>query len=244
MSIVMRDIKKSYGAVEALRGVDFHARRGEVMAILGDNGAGKSTLIKILSGAIEPTSGTMTVDDQEVKFSKPNDARDAGIGTLYQDLALFDGLSVTMNFYIGREATKGFGFLDYAPMQRHASELINKYSVRNMDINNAVGGLSGGQRQIVALARTVGFGGNYVILDEPTSALSPAAAQEVLEIVRQMRDQGVGVIIITHNIVQAMSVADELTVLRLGDVAGVRKVSETSEEQIVSLLVGVDQKVA
>lgn len=244
MSIVMRDINKSYGAVEALKGVDFHARRGEVMAILGDNGAGKSTLIKILSGALEPTSGTMSVDDKEVKFSKPNDARDAGIGTLYQDLALFDGLSVSMNFYIGREATKFLGFLDYAPMQRHAGELINKYSVRDMNIHNAVGGLSGGQRQIVALARTVGFGGNYVILDEPTSALSPSAAQEVLDVVRQMRDQGIGVILITHNILQAMSVADEVTVLRLGEVAGVRKVSETTEEDIVSLIVGVNQKAA
>lgn len=241
MSVEMRGINKSYGAVVALKNVDFTARPAEVMAILGDNGAGKSTLIKILSGAVGPTSGTITVDGREVNFSKPSDARESGIGTLYQDLAIFDGLNVAMNFFIGREEVGFAGFLNYPQMQRRAHELVTRYSVRNIDIHSPLQGLSGGQRQIVALARTVGFGGRFVILDEPTSALSPSAALEVLDVVRRLRDQGIGVIIITHNISQAIKVADHITVLRLGEIAGVREVSKTSEEEVVSLIVGASQ---
>lgn len=241
MSVEMRGINKSYGAVVALKNVDFTARPAEVMAILGDNGAGKSTLIKILSGAVGPTSGTIAVDGREVNFSKPSDARESGIGTLYQDLAIFDGLNVTMNFFIGREEVGFGGFLNYPQMQRRAHELVSRYSVRNIDIHSPVQGLSGGQRQIVALARTVGFGGRFVILDEPTSALSPSAALEVLDVVRRLRDQGIGVIVITHNISQAMKVADHITVLRLGEIAGVREVSKTSEEEVVGLIVGASQ---
>lgn len=241
MTIEMRGIHKSYGAVEALKNVDFTARPGEVMAILGDNGAGKSTLIKILSGAVEPTAGTITVDGREVALTKPTDAREAGIGTLYQDLALFDGLNVTMNFFMGREDVGFGGFLNYPEMQRRAHKLVSRYTVRNIDIHSPLQGLSGGQRQIVALARTVGFGGRFVILDEPTSALSPSAAVEVLDVVRSLRDRGIGVIIITHNIAQAMKVADYVTVLRLGEVAGVREISKTSEEDVVALIVGVGQ---
>lgn len=241
MTIEMRSISKSYGAVEALKNVDFTSRPGEVMAILGDNGAGKSTLIKILSGAVEPTSGSIKVDGKEVKFAKPTDAREAGIGTLYQDLAVFDGLNVTMNFFMGREDTAFGGFLNYPKMQRRAHELVARYSVRNIDIHSQLQGLSGGQRQIVALARTVGFGGRFVILDEPTSALSPSAALEVLDVVRGLRDSGIGVIIITHNIAQAMKVADHVTVLRLGEVAGVREIARTTEEEVVRLIVGVGQ---
>lgn len=241
MSVEMRGINKSYGAVVALKNVDFTARPAEVMAILGDNGAGKSTLIKILSGAVGPTSGTIAVDGREVNFSKPSDARESGIGTLYQDLAIFDGLNVTMNFFIGREEAGFGGFLNYPQMQRRAHELVSRYSVRNIDIHSPLQGLSGGQRQIVALARTVGFGGRFVILDEPTSALSPSAALEVLDVVRRLRDQGIGVIVITHNISQAMKVADHITVLRLGEIAGVREVSKTSEEEVVGLIVGASQ---
>lgn len=241
MSVEMRGINKSYGAVVALKNVDFTARPAEVMAILGDNGAGKSTLIKILSGAVGPTSGTIAVDGREVNFSKPSDARESGIGTLYQDLAIFDGLNVTMNFFIGREEVGFGGFLNYPQMQRRAHELVSRYSVRNIDIHSPLQGLSGGQRQIVALARTVGFGGRFVILDEPTSALSPSAALEVLDVVRRLRDQGIGVIVITHNISQAMKVADHITVLRLGEIAGVREVSKTSEEEVVGLIVGASQ---
>lgn len=241
MSVEMRGINKSYGAVVALKNVDFTARPAEVMAILGDNGAGKSTLIKILSGAVGPTSGTIAVDGREVNFSKPSDARGSGIGTLYQDLAIFDGLNVTMNFFIGREEVGFGGFLNYPQMQRRAHELVSRYSVRNIDIHSPLQGLSGGQRQIVALARTVGFGGRFVILDEPTSALSPSAALEVLDVVRRLRDQGIGVIVITHNISQAMKVADHITVLRLGEIAGVREVSKTSEEEVVGLIVGASQ---
>lgn len=244
MTIEMRGISKSYGAVEALKDVDFTATRGEVMAIFGDNGAGKSTLIKILSGAIEPTSGTITVDGQEKKFSNPLDAREAGIGTLYQDLAIFDGLDVTMNFYIGREETTFGGFMDFGKMQRRTHELVRKFSVRDIDIHAALEGLSGGQRQIVAITRTTGFGGDFVILDEPTSALSPSAAQEVLAVVRSLADSGIGVIVITHNVAQGLKVADKATVLRLGTVAGVRDAKSTSEEELVSLIVGTNQVAA
>ena len=241
MTIEMRGISKSYGAVEALKDVDFTATRGEVMAIFGDNGAGKSTLIKILSGSIEPTAGTITIDGVARNFSSPIAAREAGIGTLYQDLAVFDQLDVTMNFFIGREKTKFGGFMAFGKMQRRTLELVRKFSVRNIDIHAPLEDLSGGQRQIVAITRATGFGSDYIILDEPTSALSPSAALEVLDVVRQLADSGIGVIIITLNVAQGLAVADKATVLRLGAVAGVIDAKSTSTEEVVSLIVGTNQ---
>lgn len=240
MTIEMRGISKKYGAVEALKDVDFTATPGEVMAIFGDNGAGKSTLIKILSGAVEPTDGTCTVDGLQKNFKSPIDAHEAGIGTLYQDLAVFDGLDVTMNFFIGREETVFGGFMNFGKMQRQTRELVRRFSVRDIDIHSQLLNLSGGQRQIVAITRTTGFGSDYVILDEPTSALSPSAAQEVLDVVRSLADSGIGVIIITHNVAQGLKVADKVTVLRLGRVVGVVDAKSTSEEELVSMIVGAN----
>jgi len=240
MTIEMRGISKKYGAVEALKDVDFTATPGEVMAIFGDNGAGKSTLIKVLSGAIEPTGGTITVDGVQKNFKSPIDAREAGIGTLYQDLAVFDGLDVTMNFFIGREETYFGGFMNFGKMQRQTGELVRRFSVRDIDIHAQLLNLSGGQRQIVAITRTTGFGSDYVILDEPTSAFSPSAAREVLDVVRSLADSGIGVIIITHNVAQGLKVADKATVLRRGRVAGVTDAKSTSEEELVSMIVGTN----
>ncbi len=241
MAIEMSDIAFSYGAVEALNGVDFRVDQGEVVALVGDNGAGKSTLIKVLSGVLEPDRGSITVDGEERVFRSPVDARGAGIETLYQDLALLDNLDVAVNFFVGREKVNRGGFLTFNSMHDEANRIINRYAIRGVDSKALVQNLSGGQRQIVALARAVVFGTKYIILDEPTSALSPAAADEVLKVVRGLSDEGFGVVIITHNVEHAFQVADRLVVLRLGEVAGERERATTTPSEIVSLIVGADE---
>jgi ABC-type sugar transport system ATPase subunit len=241
MAIEMRDITFSYGAVQALDGVDFEVDEGEVVALVGDNGAGKTTLIKVLSGVLEPGGGTIRVDGEPVTFKSPVDAREAGIETLYQDLALLDNLDVAVNFFIGREKVNGRGFLRFNEMHDEAERIINRHAIRGIDSKVLVQNLSGGQRQIIALARAVEFGTRYVILDEPTSALNPAAAEEVLKMVRDLAAKGFGVVMITHNVEHAFKVADRIVVLRLGKVAGIRDRANTSPSDIVSLIVGAEE---
>ncbi len=235
--VQMTGISKRFGQVQALLEVDLPVVPGEVVGLVGDNGAGKSTLMKILAGAIKFDEGTITVDGQEHFFSSPNEAHAAGIEMLYQDLALFDDLSVIANVFIGREVTNFAGFLRFSTLRKRAREIVDAFSVRHIEVNSPVGTLSGGQRQVSALARTVGFGSRYVILDEPTSALSPSAAEEVLDVVRGLADKEIGVIMVSHNLNQVISVCDRVAVLHLGRMAGIRAVKDTTQEEIVSLIV-------
>jgi ABC-type sugar transport system ATPase subunit len=241
VAIDMTGIDFSYGPVEALKGADFHLDPGEVVALVGDNGAGKSTLIKILAGVLRPDAGTVEVDGETVDFKSPRDARDAGIETLYQDLALLDNLDVTMNFFVGREKTGPGGLLRFKKMRHQTSETIHRYAAREIDTTALVQNLSGGQRQVVALSRAIGFGTRYLLLDEPTSALSPVAAEEILETIRGLARQGFGVVVITHNVEHAFKVADRIVVLRLGRVVGSLIVREVSPADVVSLIVGANE---
>lgn len=235
--VQMAGISKRFGQVQALLDVDFSVIPGEVVGLVGDNGAGKSTLMKILAGAIKCDEGTITIDEQEHVFSNPNEAHAAGIEMLYQDLALFDDLSVTANIFVAREITNFAGFLRFSALRKRASEIVDAFSVRQIDVNSPVGNLSGGQRQVSALARTVGFGSRYVILDEPTSSLSPSAAQEVLDIVRRLAEKGIGVIMVSHNLNHIISVCDRVAVLHLGRMAGIKTVKDTTPEEIVAMIV-------
>ncbi len=235
--VQMAGISKRFGQVQALLDVDLSVVPGEVVGLVGDNGAGKSTLMKILAGAIKCDGGTITIDGQEHVFSNPNEAHAAGIEMLYQDLALFDDLSVIANIFVAREITNFAGFLRFSALRKRASEIVDTFSVRQIDVNSPVGNLSGGQRQVSALARTVGFGSRYVILDEPTSALSPNAAQEVLDVVRGLAEKGIGVIMVSHNLNHVISVCDRVVVLHLGRMAGIKTVKDTTQEEIVALIV-------
>lgn len=235
--VKMAGISKRFGQVQALLDVDLSVVPGEVVGFVGDNGSGKSTLMKILAGAIKCDEGTITIDGQEHVFSNPNEAHAAGIEMLYQDLALFDDLSVTANIFVGREVTNFAGFLRFSALKNRASEIVDAFSVRHIDVNSPVGILSGGQRQVSALARTVGFGSRYVLLDEPTSALSPSASQEVLNVVRGLAEKGIGVIMVSHNLNHVISVCHRIAVLHLGRMAGIKTVKDTTQEEIVALIV-------
>lgn len=238
MSIEMRGIRFSYGAVQALDGVDFDVAPGEAVALLGDNGAGKSTLIKVLAGVLRADEGTVEVDGKPLAVGNPVAARQAGIETLYQDLALFDNLDVTMNFFIGRERSDTFGFLRFHDMWNWVDDLMGSLGIRDVPPRRLVQELSGGQRQITAIARAIGFGSKYLVLDEPTSALSPTAAEELLAMTRSVVEGGLGVVVITHNVGHALQVADRVVVMRLGRVAGTLEASETDPSEVVSVMQG------
>lgn len=237
MSVVLSGIAKSYGAVKAIEDIDMTVEAGEVVGVLGDNGAGKSTLMKILAGATAPDAGTIMVDGETYNFANSSAARDAGIAMLYQDLALCDDMSVVHNIFLGREITNRFGFLRYGAMRKRAQEIVNSFSVRPFDVRTPSGHLSGGQRQVSALARTTAFGSRYIILDEPTSALSPSARDEVLAIVRDLADQGIGIIMVSHDLGHVRKVCDRVAILHLGRMAGIRNMAETSQDEIISLIV-------
>ena len=235
--VQLRGISKRFGHVQALQDVDLSVVPGKIMGLVGDNGAGKSTLMKILAGAISFDEGTITVDGRQHAFANPNEAHAAGIEMLYQDLSLFDDLSVLANIFVGREVTNFAGFLNFPALKKRASEIVDSFSVRQIDVASPVANLSGGQRQITALARTVGFGSRYVILDEPTSALSPSAAGEVLDVVRGLAKKAIGVIMVSHNLNHVISVCDHVAVLHLGRLAGVRAIKDTTQEELVALIV-------
>lgn len=214
--IELRDITKSYGSFDALRGIDLDIEEGEVTCVLGDNGAGKSTLIKILAGLHEQTSGELLIDGSPVTFSSPRDAIDAGIATVYQTLAVVDELSVWRNFFLGQELTGAFGMLKQAEMKRICSEQLHEMGIDIPDVDVEIGNLSGGQRQVVAIARAVYFGARVVVLDEPTAALGVKQSGVVLKFIASARDRGVAVVFVTHNPHHAYMVGDHFTILKLG----------------------------
>ncbi|MEU6780017.1 ATP-binding cassette domain-containing protein [Nonomuraea angiospora] len=241
--IAARGIMKSYGHVEALRGADFTLRPGEVVALIGDNGAGKSTLAKILSGVERPDAGTVEVDGEPVAFGSADEARGAGIETVYQDLALCADLSPAGNFFLGRELLRPgllglLGVLDNAAMRRATREACERLGVRLASQTAPVSGLSGGQRQGVAVARAVTWARRVVFMDEPTAALGVVQTQRVLDLIRGVRDSGVSVVLISHNMQDVMAVSDRVEVLRLGRRVARFETARVSMEELVGAMTG------
>ncbi|HEY2373498.1 MAG TPA: ATP-binding cassette domain-containing protein [Gaiellaceae bacterium] len=241
----IRGITKSFGSVQALDGVDFEVRPGEVMALVGDNGAGKSTLIKCIAGTHAPDSGQIFFEGREVHIHGPKDAAKLGIEVVYQDLALCDNLDVVQNMYLGRELNR-FQILSEAPMEQHTSETLASLAVTTIkSVRQTVATLSGGQRQSVAVARAVMWNSKLVILDEPTAALGVAQTEQVLALVRRLGEQGLGVILISHNLHDVFETADRITVLRLGRDVGIFDRRTTTQQAVVeAITAGVPTKVA
>ena len=240
--IELKNVVKKFGSFTALNGVSLDVYPGEVHALLGDNGAGKSTLIKVLSGVHLMTSGEIKVDGETVNFSTPRQASDAGIGTVYQDLALNALTSVTRNFFLGREIKKGlgpFGLMQMDEMDRITIEEMSKIGINISNPNQPVGTMSGGQRQTLAIARAIYFGAKILILDEPTSALGQKQQMEVLKTIKKVQSLGnIAIILITHNEIHARLIADRYTFLSLGEVIGSGLSSELGGEDVKRLMSG------
>ncbi len=239
--IDVQNMSKFFGSVVALKDITVTVNAGQVLCLLGDNGAGKSTLIKTLAGVHKPSEGTFTVEGKQVTFESPRDALDHGIGTVYQDLAMVPLMSVTRNFFMGREPTRGRGLLqrmDIDAANRIAKEEMAKIGIDVRDPTQAVGTLSGGERQCVAIARAVYFGAKVLILDEPTSALGVKQASMVLRYIAQARARDLGVIFITHNVHHAYPVADKFTILNRGRSLGTFYKADVSREQVLEMMAG------
>ena len=241
----LRGITKSFGSVQALTDVDFEVKPGEVMALVGDNGAGKSTLVKCIAGTHMPDSGQMVFEGRNIDIHTPKDAARLGIEVVYQDLALCDNLDVVQNMFLGREVNR-FQVLNEAPMEQQTAETLKSLAVTTISsIRQPVATLSGGQRQSVAVARAVMWNGKLVILDEPTAALGVAQTEQVLELVRRLGQQGIGVILISHNLHDVFETADRITVLRLGKTVGVFDRRSTTQQAVVeAITAGTPTKVA
>jgi D-xylose transport system ATP-binding protein len=236
--IELRDIRKSFGPVEVLKGVDMEVHPGRVSALVGDNGAGKSTLIKGLAGAQSYDSGDVLFDGQPVTLGSPHDASALGIEVVYQDLALCENLDIVQNMFLGREEMH-HRLLDGPHMERHAAETLGSLSVRTIkSVRQKVSSLSGGQRQTVAIARSVLQRARLVILDEPTAALGVAQTEQVLQLVRRLADSGVGVLIISHNLADVFAVADHIHVLYLGQMVAELETATTSRDDVVGYITG------
>ena len=239
--IEMRDIEKHFGNIIALAGVSFDVKPGECHCLLGDNGAGKSTFIKTMSGVHKPTKGAITIDGQPMNFDSPRDAMEAGIATVFQDLAMIPLMSVTRNFFMGREPLKGskpFRRMDIEMMNQTTVEEMRKMGINLRGPDQAVGTLSGGERQTVAIARAVYFGARVLILDEPTSALGVRQTSNVLATIDRVRKQGVGVVFISHNVRHALAVGDRFTVLNRGKTLGTAQRGQITPEELQDLMAG------
>ena len=239
--LALRHVTKQYGAVTALHGVDVDALPGEVLAICGDNGAGKSTLIKIMSGAEPPTTGTMTVRNELVVFRSPRDALSRGVATIYQELALAPRLSVAENVFMGAELTRGFlglTWLDKRRMRREAQAYLARLAVQVADTRRPVEGLSGGQRQAVAISRALRWNADVIIMDEPTAALGVRETAQVLDLVRRLRDEGRTVLLISHDMRDVAALADRVVVLRAGRKVEDRAAAGLRPEDLALLVMG------
>lgn len=239
----LRGVSKAYGSIQALVDVDFTLASREIVAIVGDNGAGKSTMVKILAGVIAPDTGSVVIRDVETQFRSPEDAYANGVATVFQDLALVEALDVSRNVFLGREPSR-FGFVDRRRMDREALEVFTTFGIRVPSITRTVALLSGGQRQGVAIARAILRGGSAVIMDEPTAALGVRETAHVLGIIHELRDQGRGVVIVSHNLDLVFDVADRIVVMRLGRCAGVLDTTHTDHAEIVHLIMGGSRSMA
>jgi D-xylose transport system ATP-binding protein len=236
-------VSKRFGPVQALDRVDLAVEEGEVVGLVGDNGAGKSTLVKAIAGIHRADAGSIRFEGREASITKPQDATELGIATVYQDLALCDNLDVVANIFLGREEiSPGPGEvsrqLDEARMEQQAGELLSGLAVTIPSLRTEVGTLSGGQRQQVAVARSLLGEPKVVLLDEPTAALGVPQTKQVLELIRRLRERGLGVVVISHNLANVFEVADRIVVLRLGKVAGSYDAKSTSEEEVVAAITG------
>src|SRR6476469_1658641 len=233
----LRGVSKAFGSVQALTDVDLEVRRGEVMALVGDNGAGKSTLIKCIAGAHTPDGGEILFEGKEVSINGPKDAAKLGIEVVYQDLALCDNLDVVQNMYLGREAHSWFQQLNEPVMESKTAETLKTLAVTTIrSIRQPVATLSGGQRQSVAVARAVMWNSTLVILDEPTAALGVSQTEQVLALVRRLAEQGLAVIIISHNLHDIFETATRITVLRLGRTVGIFERAKTTQQEVVEAI--------
>jgi D-xylose transport system ATP-binding protein len=230
-------VSKHFGAVVALHEVDFHVHAGEVMALVGDNGAGKSTLIKCIAGIYQRDGGDVLFDGQPVDIHGPKDASQLGIEVVYQDLALADNLDVVQNMFLGREELDGVRRLNETAMESRAKNTLDSLSVTTIrSVRQTVAGLSGGQRQSVAVAKAVMWNSRLVILDEPTAALGVAQTRQVLDLVKRLGEQGLAVILVSHNLHDIFEVADSITVLRLGQNVAEFKRTETTQTEVVEAI--------
>jgi D-xylose transport system ATP-binding protein len=235
----LRGISKYYGHVRALEEVDFELYPGEILALVGDNGAGKSTLIKVISGAVIPDCGEIFLDGRPARVRSPQDAVSLGIMTVYQHLALIDTRDVLANLFLGREPSR-WGMIDRRKMQEDAKRVLDELKISIPSLVVPVGILSGGQRQAVAIGRVLLQGSRIIILDEPTAALGVEETRRVLELTEKLRTSGLSVIMISHNLHHVFAVADRITVLRGGRRVGMRRRSETTGEEVVRLITGVE----
>jgi D-xylose transport system ATP-binding protein len=242
----VRGASKKFGAVVALQEVDFEVYAGEVVGLVGDNGAGKSTLVKIISGVHEADSGVIFIEGQPVSIRKPRDSIDHGIETVYQDLALCDNLDVVANLFIGREATtgtvpamKGLDRLDETAMEKRALGILQELHVKIPSVRNLIASMSGGQRQSVAVARSVMWNSKVVLLDEPTAALGVEQTQEVMHLISKLRERNLGVVVISHNLAEIFDISDRVIVLRLGRRTATFETKTASPEQVVAAITGL-----
>lgn len=235
--LALRGASKRFGAVQALTDVHLEVHAGEVVALVGDNGAGKSTLVKAIAGVHPIDEGAIEWEGRPVQIHKPHDAQELGVATVYQDLALCDNLDVVGNLYLGRELRRR-GVLDEVTMEQKARELLSTLSIRIPSVRIPIAGLSGGQRQVVAIARALIGEPKIVILDEPTAALGVEQTAQVLDLVERLRERGLGVILISHNMADVKAVADTVAVLRLGKNNGTFPVKDTSHEEIIAAITG------
>lgn len=240
-------ITKTFGGVTALDSVDLQLRQGEVLALVGDNGAGKTTLVKAITGAMPIDSGSVRLDGKDVVIKTPADAKALGIETVYQDLALVNNLSVTKNVYLGRELIKQnlagrlFGTLDLNKMDTEVRALFQRLNIEIRDLRRDASGFSGGQRQAVALSRTVLFGKKVAILDEPTAALGVKESANAMRLVKSLKDHGISVLMITHNMRQVLDYCDRVQVMRLGRKVAVRDVAGLAGDDLVGLITGATE---
>ncbi|MFG3405000.1 ATP-binding cassette domain-containing protein [Streptomyces sp. NPDC048142] len=235
--LALRGVSKRFGAVQVLTDVELEVHAGEVVALVGDNGAGKSTLVKTIAGVHPIDDGVIEWEGRTVRIDKPHDAQNLGVATVYQDLALCDNIDVVGNLYLGRELRR-FGILDEVEMERRSRELLSTLSIRIPSVRIPIASLSGGQRQTVAIARSMLGEPRLVILDEPTAALGVEQTAQVLDLVERLRERGHAVILISHNMADVKAVADKVAVLRLGRNNGVFDVKTTSQEEIISAITG------
>ena len=245
----VRNIKKSFGAVTALSSANFSLTTGEVHAIVGDNGAGKSTLLKTISGVIQPDGGSILLEGKRVTIPNPRTGRALGIMTLFQDLALVNHLDVADNLYLGQELLyrkplSWLSMVDKKKMRSNAEQELRRLRIDIKSVRQLVMNMSGGQRQAIAVARAVAFGAKIVIMDEPTAALGVRESAAVIDLIKRIRDDGVSIVLISHNLPEVFLVADKITILRLGRTVSTRRRDETSLDEIVAMMTGVNEAVA
>jgi D-xylose transport system ATP-binding protein len=235
--IEMQDISIAFGGIRAVDGASIDLYPGEVVALLGPNGAGKSTLIKVLSGAYKRDSGTIKVSGEEATISNPRDAKGYGIETIYQTLALADNVDTAANLYLGRELMTPWGTLDDVAMEHKAREVMGRLNPRFQRFKDPVKALSGGQRQSVAIARAILFDARILIMDEPTAALGPQETAQVGELIKQLKSEGIGIFLISHDIHDVFHLADRVAVMKNGQVVGTAKVGDVNEDEVLGMII-------